>query len=94
MKNLKLEIQFSKRNVINVINLHESNSHNETGRASCRVGQDCKINGIQHDNRIMNEKIVAAIGNPTSRTLSEMGVKVKIVPEHYTFEELLRVCIK
>ncbi len=42
--------------------------------------------------RIMNEKTVAAIGKPTSRTLSEMGVKVKIMPERYTFEELLRVC--
>lgn len=42
--------------------------------------------------RIMNEKIAAAIGKPTADTLSGFGVKVKIMPEHYTFEELLREC--
>ncbi len=42
--------------------------------------------------RIMNEKTVAAIGKPTSDTLSGFGVRVGIMPERYTFEELLRVC--
>ncbi len=42
--------------------------------------------------RILNERMVAAIGKPTSDTLSGFGVKVKVVPEHYTFEELLREC--
>jgi len=42
--------------------------------------------------RIMNEKMVAAIGKPTSETLATYGVKVSIVPEHYTFEELLMEC--
>ncbi|NJD78728.1 MAG: uroporphyrinogen-III synthase [Candidatus Methanoperedens sp.] len=42
--------------------------------------------------RMMNEKTVAAIGKPTSDTLSEFGVKVRVMPEHYTFEELLREC--
>ncbi len=42
--------------------------------------------------RILNEKTVAAIGKPTSDTLSGFGVKVKVVPEHYTFEEMLREC--
>jgi uroporphyrinogen-III synthase len=42
--------------------------------------------------RIMNEKTVAAIGKPTSDTLSGFGVKVKVMPENYTFEELLREC--
>ncbi len=44
--------------------------------------------------RIMNEKIVAAIGKPTSDTLSGFGVKVKIMPERYTFEDLLMECRK
>ncbi|MFA4934807.1 MAG: uroporphyrinogen-III synthase [Candidatus Methanoperedens sp.] len=43
---------------------------------------------------IMNEKTVAAIGKPTADTLSGFGVKVKIMPERYTFEELLRECKK
>lgn len=42
--------------------------------------------------RIMNEKIVAAIGKPTSDTLSAEGIKVRVMPERYTFEELLRAC--
>ncbi len=44
--------------------------------------------------RIMNEKTVAAIGKPTAETLSEFGVKVKVVPERYTFGELLQECKK
>ncbi|MBU4373206.1 MAG: uroporphyrinogen-III synthase [Euryarchaeota archaeon] len=43
---------------------------------------------------IMNEKTVAAIGKPTADTLSGFGVKVKILPERYTFEELLMECKK
>ncbi len=42
--------------------------------------------------RIMNEKTVAAIGKPTSETLAGFGVKVRIMPERYTFEELLKEC--
>jgi len=42
--------------------------------------------------RIMNEKTVAAIGKPTSETLSGFGVNVRILPERYTFEELLKEC--
>jgi uroporphyrinogen-III synthase len=42
--------------------------------------------------RIMNEKTIAAIGKPTSDTLSGFGVKVKVMPKSYTFEELLREC--
>ncbi|MCX9011384.1 MAG: uroporphyrinogen-III synthase [Candidatus Methanoperedens sp.] len=42
--------------------------------------------------RVMNEKTVAAIGKPTSDTLAGFGVKVKVMPENYTFEELLRAC--
>ena len=41
---------------------------------------------------ILNEKIVAAIGKPTSDTLSGFGINVKVMPEQYTFEELLRAC--
>ena len=49
--------------------------------------------GIKYDIiRIMNEKTVAAIGKPTSGTLSGFGVRVGIMPESYTFEELLREC--
>lgn len=43
---------------------------------------------------IMNEKTVAAIGKPTADTLSEFGVSVKVMPERYTFEELLLECRK
>jgi uroporphyrinogen-III synthase len=42
--------------------------------------------------RIMNEKTVAAIGTPTSETLVGFGVRVGIMPERYTFEELLMEC--
>ncbi len=41
---------------------------------------------------ILNEKTVAAIGKPTSDTLSRFGINVKVMPEHYTFEELLQAC--
>jgi uroporphyrinogen-III synthase len=44
--------------------------------------------------RIMNEKTVAAIGKPTADTLSGFGVEVKVMPEHYTFEEMLKECKK
>lgn len=44
--------------------------------------------------RVLNEKTVAAIGKPTADTLSEFGVKVKVMPERYTFEELLLECRK
>jgi uroporphyrinogen-III synthase len=44
--------------------------------------------------RIMNEKTVAAIGKPTADTLSGFGIEVKIIPKHYTFEELLQECKK
>lgn len=44
--------------------------------------------------RIMNEKIVGAIGKPTADTLSGFGIKVNVIPKHYTFEELLQECKK
>lgn len=44
--------------------------------------------------RIMNEKTVAAIGKPTADTLSGFGIEVKVIPKHYTFEELLLECKK
>ncbi len=44
--------------------------------------------------KIMNEKTVAAIGKPTSETLSGYGVNVRLMPEQYTFEELLKECKK
>lgn len=51
--------------------------------------------GIKDDIiRIMNEKTVAAIGKPTSETLAGFGVRVGIMPERYTFEELLMECIE
>ena len=49
--------------------------------------------GVKEDIiRILNEKMVAAIGIPTSETLAGFGVKTDILPEHYTFEELLQKC--
>ncbi|PWB53651.1 MAG: uroporphyrinogen-III synthase [Candidatus Methanoperedenaceae archaeon] len=44
--------------------------------------------------RIMNSKMVAAIGKPTRDTLIGCGVKVDIMPENYTFEEMLKECRK
>ncbi len=44
--------------------------------------------------RILNGKIIAAIGKPTADTLSGFGVEVKVMPKHYTFEELLLECKK
>ncbi|TRZ92084.1 MAG: uroporphyrinogen-III synthase [Methanosarcinales archaeon] len=41
---------------------------------------------------ILNEKTVAAIGKPTSETLLGFGVRVGIMPERYTFEEMLKEC--
>ena len=43
---------------------------------------------------IMNEKTVAAIGKPTADTLSGFGVNVKVIPDKYTFDELLLECKK
>lgn len=43
---------------------------------------------------IMNKKTVAAIGKPTADTLSGFGIEVKVMPKHYTFEELLLECKK
>jgi uroporphyrinogen-III synthase len=42
--------------------------------------------------KVLNQKTVAAIGKPTSETLSDFGVRTGIIPEHYTFEELLQKC--
>ena len=42
--------------------------------------------------RIMNGRTVAAIGKPTSETLSGFGIEVKVMPGKYTFEELLLAC--
>ncbi len=42
--------------------------------------------------RMMNEKTVAAIGKPTADTLSGFGIKVRVMPKRYTFEELLLEC--
>ena len=44
--------------------------------------------------RIMNEKMVAAIGKPTYDTLEGYGINVKVMPKNYTFEELLLECKK
>lgn len=44
--------------------------------------------------RIMNQKVVAAIGKPTCDTLIGFGVNVSVIPEHYTFEEMLLECKK
>ncbi len=42
----------------------------------------------------MNQKMVAAIGKPTRDTLIGFGVNVGVMPENYTFEEMLRECKK
>ncbi len=44
--------------------------------------------------RIMNNKMVAAIGKPTRDTLIGCGVNVDVMPERYTFEDMLRECKK
>lgn len=44
--------------------------------------------------RIMNEKTVAAIGKPTADTLAGFGIDVDVVPDRYTFEDLLLECKK
>ncbi|MEM2934067.1 MAG: uroporphyrinogen-III synthase [Methanocellales archaeon] len=38
---------------------------------------------------IMNSRIVAAIGELTAKKLRENGIKVDIVPKHFTFQDLL-----
>jgi uroporphyrinogen-III synthase len=43
---------------------------------------------------VMNEKITAAIGKPTADTLLGYGVRVKVMPKRYTFEDLLLECRK
>jgi uroporphyrinogen-III synthase len=42
--------------------------------------------------RILNEKMVAAIGKPTADTLSGFGIAVSVMPQRYTFEDLLKKC--
>jgi len=50
--------------------------------------------GIKNDIiRMLNKKKVAAIGKPTAYTLVSFGVKVGIMPESYTFEEMLKECV-
>ncbi len=44
--------------------------------------------------RVMNEKTVAAIGKPTADILSGFGIEVKVMPEQYTFEDLILECKK
>ena len=44
--------------------------------------------------RILNEKMVAAIGKPTRDTLIGYGVDVDIMPEKYTFKDMLQECKK
>jgi uroporphyrinogen-III synthase len=40
--------------------------------------------------KVLNESIVAAIGLPTAETLRSYNVNVSVIPEEYTFEEILR----
>lgn len=51
--------------------------------------------GIKEDIiRIMNKKLVAAIGKPTYDTLVGYGLNVDVMPERYTFEDMLKECRK
>jgi len=51
--------------------------------------------GVKEDIiRILNEKMVAAIGKPTRDTLIGYGVNVGVMPERYTFEDMLKECRK
>lgn len=40
--------------------------------------------------KVLNGSIVAAIGVPTAETLRRYNVNVSVIPEEYTFEEILR----
>ncbi len=40
--------------------------------------------------QVLNGSIVAAIGLPTAETLRSYNVNVSVIPEEYTFEEILR----
>lgn len=48
------------------------------------------MNSKQNLIDIMNKKIVAAIGIPTKNKLNEYGIKVKIMPEIFTIEEMIK----
>lgn len=48
------------------------------------------INSKEKLIEIMNKKIVAAIGIPTKNKLNEYGIKVKIMPEIFTFKEMIK----
>jgi uroporphyrinogen-III synthase len=37
--------------------------------------------------------VIAAIGEPTQKTLEDMGVRVDIMPEKATFEDLLKAIL-
>lgn len=39
---------------------------------------------------IMDNSVVAAIGTPTAQTLEDYGVMVSVVPEKFTFEDMLK----
>ena len=38
---------------------------------------------------VLNDSTVAAIGIPTAETLNSYGVKVEVIPDRYTFEDLV-----
>jgi uroporphyrinogen-III synthase len=40
--------------------------------------------------QVLNGSIVAAIGLPTAETLRGYDVNVSVIPEEYTFEEILK----
>lgn len=40
--------------------------------------------------KILNEKITACIGMPTKKILEENGIKVKVMPKEFTFEEMMK----
>jgi uroporphyrinogen-III synthase len=45
--------------------------------------------GVKQFGTALNSSIITAIGEPTKRTLEDMGIDVDIVPEEATFEKML-----
>jgi len=51
--------------------------------------------GVLEDlKKVINSKKVAVIGNPTAEFLKESGIRVDVVPEKFTFEDMIEALTK
>ncbi len=63
-----------------------------TARSLLMMGENMRA--LDELKRAINEKTVAAIGNPTAAFLKENDIRVDVVPERFTFEDMIDALIK